>query len=103
MTTSEQSCDRDHSSSGSLTAIIENAGDRIYEDIDFKSRSILYKQAEEWGQQHGLYRTNEPERILCRLAAYNRHLTRSFFLSRLVPATHSRSHDPQPLIPGRGQ
>lgn len=79
MTTSEQSSERDHSSSDSLTAIIVSVGDRICEDIDFEPQSLLHKQAEEWGQQHGLYRTEEPERILCHLAAYNRLLKMSLY------------------------
>ena len=78
MTTSEQSGER-NSSDDSLTAIIEDVGDRIYEDVDFESQSQLYEQAKEWGQQHGLYRTEEPEKLLCRLAAYNRLLKMSLY------------------------
>ena len=79
MTTSEQPSERDQSSSDSLTAIIKDVGDRIYKDVDFESQSRLYEQAEEWGQRHGLYRTEEPEKLLCRLAAYNRLLKMSLY------------------------
>jgi len=79
MTTSDQSSKCDRSSSDSLTTIIEDVGDQIYKDVDFESQSQLSEQAEKWGQQHGLYRSEEPEKLLCRLATYNRLLKISLY------------------------
>lgn len=79
MTKSEQKSDLNYSSEDPLSLIITEVADRICRNIDFESRPELHQRAEEWGQKHGLYRTEEANKLLYRLAAYDRLLKMSLY------------------------
>jgi len=58
---------------------VENVAENIHAQLDFNSDTPFYSEVDEWMGDHGLKRVAEPERTICRLAAYNRLLKTTLY------------------------
>jgi len=63
----------------SIISVIEDVADDIHSQLDFDSISPFYNEIDEWMGDHGLKRVADPERSVCKLAAYNRLLKTTLY------------------------
>lgn len=62
-----------------IISVIEGVADDIYAQLDFDSDLPLYAEIDDWTEHHGLARLSDPERTICKLAAYNRLLKTTLY------------------------
>lgn len=63
----------------SIISVVENVAEDIHTELDFNSNSPVFEEVDGWMEDHGLIRLANPERTVCKLAAYNRLLKTTLY------------------------
>lgn len=62
-----------------IVSVIDDVAEDIYSELDFNANSPLHREVDDWIEDHGLTRLADPERTVCKLAAYNRLLKTTLY------------------------